>query len=107
MTPPSGSPDEFDEFGDGWEPIFAEIERGDLSATVVAVPEEVMGGWTVRVFPTLDENRVVVGLNHGWLQDLLFDTMIDGGTMEDLKEYLNNEAVKSVHSYFKVLGKTS
>lgn len=89
------------------EPIFAEIERGDLSATVVAVPDQVMDGWTIRVFPTLDENRIIVGLNETWVQDLLLDEFQDDGSMENVKEWLNTQIVSSVHWYFKSIGKSS
>jgi len=87
------------------EPIFIEIERDGLSATAVSVPDLVMDGWTIRIFPTLDDTRVIVGLNREWIQDLLFDEFTDGGSLEGVKEYLHEQTVKSVHWYFKSVGK--
>jgi hypothetical protein len=89
-----------------WEFLIAEIGRDDLSATVIGVPYEAMDGWDVRIFPTLDENRVIVGINEDYLRELLHIEFVDSESRwDDMRMRVHQEAVSEIHSYFKSLGK--
>lgn len=83
--------------------VLAEVENEGRSATFVAVPsEEVLGGWIMQIFPTLDKNRVILGMSSQWIHEL-GQTLPEDATQEDidkLQTHIMRTGLTAIHTYF-------
>lgn len=84
---------------EGREDVFAEIENGEYTASIILAPDEAMDGWLLRVFPTLVRTRVILGINKDWAQEVVDQTQ----SMDEVKQFeeeLLEESTRIVHNYF-------
>jgi hypothetical protein len=101
-------PDGHFEVSDLGEDTLMEIYNNGLTAAIVTVPDHLLDGWTVKIFPTLDEHRVLAAVGFEATMTKVRDAMdgVDGETtpveawgaaMLDIC----TEATMAVSTYFK------
>jgi hypothetical protein len=83
--------------------VLAEVENNGRSAAIVAVPsDEVLDNWIMRIFPTLDKNRIVLAMSSQWISTLgrelpEYPTEADIDAMQEL---ILRVGLQEIHTYF-------
>lgn len=83
--------------------LMAEINRGELSASILSVPDEALDGWAIQVFPTVDENRIIIGVSSAWIESIVEDC--EPEDIRDVIIEILEEATSIAVTYFEVNGK--
>ena len=90
------------EWGDQSD-LLAEVENDGRSAAIVAVPsDDVLDNWVMRIFPTLDANRIVLAMSSQWISTLS-RSLPDDPTEEDvqrLQSHIITLGLQEIHTYF-------
>lgn len=84
------------------EILIAEVASGEQTATMIAVSDEVMDGWTMRIFPTLDSNRVILGIAIGWLREIR-QSIDNDEDIDRMEQYIVGEGCLFLQNYFDAI----